>query len=136
MMNVWMQMHDLSHADLPDGSIESATQALGEFDWDSEIQKEEQAAASGSECCPPGMGFVCDSGRILHIIPASGSRSHYHYHYPLTKKLLGFIPVTSQAIVSVRDVPDAQRPELIQCHYDQNHNRVLELLHAHGKQWT
>jgi len=134
-MNVWMQMHDLSHADLPDGSIESAIRALSEFDWNSESLKEEQAAASGAETCPPGMGFVSGDSRILHIMPSSHSRSHYHYHFPVTRKLLGFIPSTRQATISVRQLPDQHRPAIIQHHYAGNHEAVVELLRSHGTDW-
>jgi hypothetical protein len=135
-MNVWMQLHDLSHSDLPDGSIKFAMRALSEFDWDSEILKEEQAAASGAETCPPGIGFVSEDGRILHVLPASHRRSHYHYHFPIEKKMLGFIPSTHQETISVQDLPDEHRTAIIQDHYDGRHMALLGLLRSHGTEWT
>lgn len=134
-MNVWMQMHDLSHANLTDGSVEMAVRALDEFDWDSEILKEKEAASSGTEYCPPGIGFVSETGHILHIMPANNSRSHYHYHFPQTTKLLGFIPATTQETISVQHVSDEYRKEIIQRHYNDNHTGVVEMLNSYGKQW-
>ena len=131
-MEVWIQRHDLSHSDLHDGTIESAKRALFDFDWESELQKLDRADQPKDDVCPPGIGFVSDDKRILHIMPSRRSLSNYHYHFPERKKLLGLFSITQEETVTVMDLPDEYRETIIERHYEGKHEVVLDLLRSHG----
>lgn len=71
--------------------------------------------ASGKDFCPPGIGFVHDSGRILHICPGK-ELSMYHYHS--SKKLFGLVPIGSST-VTIENYSNSQLPQLVLNFFDE-----------------
>lgn len=127
-MNAWMQLHDYSHVDLPDGSFGMAIKALREFDWEAEIQKEEELSLSGGDGCPPGIGFNSEDERTLHLMPNRDQTASVFYSYTTKKKLLGLLPVTTSPTVSAGGVPEKDWDDMIRHHYDGCHDKVMRML--------
>lgn len=132
-MIVWIQYHDYSSISLESPDINSALEAYDATDWESELQKEQEAIDSGTKSCPPGMGFVDEDKIILHICPTFNDFL-YHYHHPVRKKLFGFIPYTNQEVYSVYLATDEHRLSIITYHYHGQHDKILELLQKYGTQ--
>ncbi len=132
-MNVWIQLHDFSSEDLKDPSSENALKLYNEFDWDSEILKEENANAEGIECCDPGMGFVSDDHSILHLVPTS-TGAMVHYHFRKAGRFLGLFPTVRDEAISVTDYPSEEIQDLVLEHYRGNQRSVKELLSEFGNE--
>lgn len=130
-MNLWIQRHDFSSDERDRVEIEDARNTFINFDWDSEIAKEEVALAEGRDCCNPGMGLISEGNRILHLVP--GSRGlMIHYHFPKRKKFLGFLHFEDQETVSVNEFPNEEMNEALRLHYAGEHELLINFLHAFG----
>lgn len=123
-MKMWIQLHDFSSEEIGNATEEQARQALSTFDWQREIQREKE---SSPESCPPGLGLVSDSNEILHICPGESDSCSIHYHYPVSKKVLGFIPVTDQESHFVESCSLAKAMDAIGCHFAGRREGILAL---------
>lgn len=83
----WIQHPDLSSEDLGGLSRSQAVESFGAHDWDSELTWLEALKVGSREWCPPGMGLVDGSGRILHLCPERNGRLMVHYHFPASRGL-------------------------------------------------
>ena len=120
---MWIQSHDFSSEEMDGATAEQAKTALATFDWLSEIEKQNQ---SGDENCDPGLGLISNDGSILHICPRDKESCSIHYHYPTSKKVLGFIPVTSQESHYIEKYSMAKATELIDHHFDGKQTEILK----------
>lgn len=133
-MKVWTQRHDLSTGnELTVSSVDEAAAILRDFDWESEIKGEEEALASGAECCPAGMGMISQNKDILHIIPRRGDAALVHFCYPRRKSLLGTFHWDAETLLSVADFPAGRLTALIERHFAGDREAVAAMLSTEGK---
>ena len=132
-MKVWLQRSDFSSEDLPDPSIEFASEALASFGWQAEIDKEATAAQKGEECCPAGMGFIHKDGPILHVIPRESGKYDVCYMFSERKKIL-FFNVSRSLAPYVHDVSRATVQAMIEAHYAGQHDEVGRLVGAESNE--
>jgi hypothetical protein len=69
----WIQLADFSAKDYPPVDLLEAERLLTSYDWQTALAfKRALARSRGEESgdyCMPGIGFVTDDGRLLHICP-------------------------------------------------------------------
>lgn len=111
-VSYWIQRADFSTRDFDPVGPEAAVRAFQAHDWHEEAALERELASAQRESCPPGIGFVAEPGHILHICPRSDG-AIVHYHFSERRKMLGFLPVTRQQLLSRGSVPHLRIPELI-----------------------
>jgi len=78
------------------GSVDAA-QAVRIFeshDWRGELNDYAELERTGTESCPPGIGFVAPNGEILHICPDAHQNAQVHYHLNAPSTLLRIIPIS------------------------------------------
>ncbi len=121
----WIQHADFSTDEFPPTNIASAIKAFGEHCWESELEMRMRREDVGEDFCDPGIGFVPGDGRILHICPMAKGRGYIHYHFPEDKRLLGLIPLHSQAVRSNMDIQVRDAHDFIRRFYDGDHDWLL-----------
>ncbi len=132
-MNVWIQYHNFDYDYLGSISYNEAMTKYRAFDWETEILKGEQSKIEKKECCSPGMGFVSEDRRILHIVPMNKG-ALIHYHYPKKRRILRLFNTTTISSLSVDQFPDEGLTDLINEHYEENGSAVKELMKILGKE--
>ena len=65
----WIQRADYSATDFEPVSLPAAQALLRDHDWKAERSYQKSLEDSDEDQCPPGIGFVGDNGRVLHICP-------------------------------------------------------------------
>jgi hypothetical protein len=119
-MEVWIQSAK-SEAEELNLSEEEAKRRFSFHDWAAERRAEAAREEAGQESCAPGMGFVRDDGRILHICPGE-SVCMVHFHKPT--KILGLLR-TSNRVHTAPEIPNDRARELIG-HFYRRRDDVLE----------
>jgi hypothetical protein len=99
----WIQRADTSKRHFPTTDEVGAMVAFESHDWRSELLFKAQLEMEGVEFCEPGIGFVTDDGKTLHICPLTHANADYHFRFVQTKKVLGLIPRTSSRVLSRRN---------------------------------
>jgi hypothetical protein len=111
-MQVWIQHADYSQEEF-DLDLRSTLNKLDGVDWPAELAREQQLAKSGADSCPPGLGIVHPTDRILHICPApSGAQVHFHFPH----KALGFLK--RQKSITLEGVRQEQIERCVQAFFD------------------
>lgn len=133
-MKVWTRRHDFSSSgDSTVTSVDEAVAMLRNFNWESEIQKEQAARANGTDCCPAGMGLISQNKDILHIIPGRGDAALIHFCYARRKSLLGIFHWDSETLLSVADFPSTRLTALMERHFAADRAAVVAMLSTEGK---
>jgi hypothetical protein len=112
MVTGWLQSSDFTSEDLGSLSADQAIDYFKNHDWASEIEQEEKLGWEGHESCPAGLGLNSD-GQLLHICPETEDRNTLFFHYKEPKKILGFIPSSSQVSLQASGVSDEKCLTLI-----------------------
>jgi hypothetical protein len=123
-MDVWIQRHDPSSIDCDDTSIEGALNHLNTTDWGDENRLGSEVQSNGGECCPAGIGFVHPALSILHLCPDGAGRMMLYYHYPIQRRILGLIPTTRQATLTLESIAIAEAESLIRLHYSNDSDAI------------
>jgi len=127
-MNVWIQRHDFSAVDLPDGSMEPALESMAAVDWKSEATLARAAEEEGRDCCPAGIGFVDEDGRVLHLMPDGAGCMNVSYLFPTEEKLFGFLKRTGQGNLFKERLPADHAKAILNEHYQKLHRAILARL--------
>lgn len=126
----WIQRADLSATDYGPVEVTDGIRAFETHDWRHELDFYSELKSAGTECSPPGIGFV-DPGRdILHICPSENGRVMVHYHFTATRKLLGFIPMPHSIVETKQELHRSVVSELIGFLFERRHDWMLERLRA------
>jgi hypothetical protein len=126
----WIQRYDFSSQEYKNVSAEKAINAFNEFDWDTELSH--QNKSDESESCPSGIGIHNGYGEakpnqsLLHICPIDKNNVFFNLHYPVSKKLLGFIPYVKEEIYYAKNVPKIIIPELIRLFFRKNYREIIK----------
>ena len=121
----WIQRADFTSEDYSTVDYKKAERVLKGHDWNAEIKKQEELEQSGKEHCDPGIGFVPDDGRILHICPDGKGKAYFHYHYYETRKILAIIPLRSQQTASKMDINEFELGEVIRRFFLNDHDWLI-----------
>jgi hypothetical protein len=125
-MPYWIQRADFSSADGEAVDVKQAIEVASAHDWSDELRLLDTLEAAGRESCPPGIGFVASSGRILHICPGRDGTALVHYHFSEEHKTLGIIPASRSVVRSERAVSFWQMPEFIRRFYADDHTWLCQ----------
>lgn len=112
-MKVWVQHADFSEDEF-DFDLASTLSKFEDVDWPAELAMQQKLVESGGENCPPGLGIVHPTERILHICP-NPSGTLVHFHYP--QKLMGIF--SRQKSVTLENVRPDQIKRFIHAFFDQ-----------------
>jgi hypothetical protein len=77
----WRQRADFTAADFPAATFNDALAALRGHDWAAELDLMDELEAAGHEFCLPGIGFVLETGCVLHICPNRDGTATSFYLY-------------------------------------------------------
>ena len=113
-MKVWIQHADFSEQEF-DLDLASTLRKLEDVDWQAELAMEKKLAQSGDANCPPGLGIVHPSDRILHICP-NPSGALVHFYYP--QKVMGLF--NRQKSLTLQHVRPDQIRTFIHGFFDQD----------------
>lgn len=126
-MKVWVQKHDFSSVDLDDGSMEASIEAMAAVDWADEGRLAEAAERDGRDCCPAGIGWVAEDGRILHLMPNGEGTMNISYIFPRRKKsFFGLVNSQGQGDLWLENIPCEGLQAILRDHYDGAHSAILE----------
>ncbi len=128
----WIQRADFRSDEFDAVSEANAQQALKEHDWPAELDYMDELEAAGTETCPPGIGFVSDDGRILHICPERNGRAMMHYHFTSSWRLLWLIPMSGEGLQTRDDMPFAEAGKLLSNFFANDHDRLIRYAEAKG----
>ncbi len=126
-MPYWLQRGNFEAVDGQPVTLEEAKRLFRDHNWLADLAEQRQLEAAGSESCPPGVGFVPGDGRILHLCPLQSGEVLLHYHFVRERRLLGFIPVKSQAVASNDHLPSARVDEALGCFFRSQHDQLVGL---------
>ena len=70
----WIQRADCSATDYGPVEVTKGVRPFETHDWRRELDLYSELESSGTDCCPPGIGFVDSGGDILHICPSENGR--------------------------------------------------------------
>jgi hypothetical protein len=124
----WIQHADLSAEERGVIDADAALGALEEVDWASELRHLDSLETEQRECCPPGIGFVADDGRILHICPSGSDTALCHYHFRNPGGFLSRLFGTRQATVTAKHVPLSAASGLISSFFAARHDDIVAQL--------
>lgn len=93
----WLQHADFESEEHGLIGRRDAQRAFREHGWPKELAYKDARERERRECCDPGIGFVSNDKRILHICPQASGRIMCHYHYDSTRWRLWMIPFRDQA---------------------------------------
>ena len=127
MLPYWIQSADFQSKDGEPVDLAGAVACFQSHDWETELLNQRHLSEAGSDSCPPGIGFVSGDGRLLHICPLPGAVVLLHYHYPQQRRLVGLIPVASQATASNDHLPTSRVPEAIGLFFGNQHRQLVSL---------
>ena len=121
----WIQRSDYSSIELGTIDLHSGLKQFREFDWSSELQRRAKLETGGEDCCDPGMGYVSEDDRILHICPIGEGRIYFHYHYTLPRKIFGLPIGWYDKLVSCLDLNIEEVPTLVQNFFVGDHESFI-----------
>ena len=121
----WIQKADLTSEDFDAVDYKQAQVALKKIDWRKEIQKQRELEHIGKENCDPGIGFVADDGRILHICQDGKGKAYFHYHFSETRKIFGIIPFKFDQVASRMSIVEYELAEVIRRFYLEDHEWLI-----------
>lgn len=75
----WIQRADYSATDFDPVSLPAAQALLRAHDWKAERSYQNSLEDAGEDSCPPGIGFVGDNDRVLHICPEEDGSAYCFY---------------------------------------------------------
>lgn len=121
-MKVWIQSADFDAREF-DLNENAAKRLFVEHDWVSEVRKQNAREEAGNEACPPGIGFVRDDGRILHLCP-DGRNSMVYFHRP--KKILGLFWAPNRVLTGT-EISNGRASELIGYFYRKEDDHLEDI---------
>jgi hypothetical protein len=124
----WIQRADFSATDYDPVEIGEAVRAFESHNWPRELAFFSDLERAGTECCPPGIGFVDQNGQILHICPRVDGSTMVHYHFTVSRKLLGLIPISESRVETKIGVYQSDVPDLIRSLFEGRHEWMLHKL--------
>jgi len=124
----WIQRADFSMTAHGPVGLTDGVRAFEMHDWRHELESYSKLESAGTECCPPGIGFVGPAGDILHICPSENGRVVVHYHFTGTRKLLGFVRVPRTIVETRPEMHRSVVSELIGFFFEGRHEWMLEKL--------
>jgi hypothetical protein len=86
----------------------------------------ERLVAARTDCCPPGIGFVGDSGHILHICPNREGAALVHYQFTEPYRIFGLFATTRAVVRSNMAVSSSEIGEFIRRFYAADHEWLCE----------
>ena len=92
----WIQHADFESEDLGLIGRSDAQAVFTAHNWKAEHKRQQSLVDKGRENCDPGMGFVSDDKRILHLCPQRSGRVLCHYHFDSTWRFLWLVPWRGQ----------------------------------------
>ncbi len=92
----WIQHADFESEDLGLIGRSDAQVVFRKHNWKSELKRQQALVDKGKENCDPGMGFVSNDKRILHLCPTPSGRVMCHYHFDSTWRFLWLVPLRGQ----------------------------------------
>ncbi len=129
----WLQRANFEATNDQSVTLEEAKRLFRDHDWEADLAEQRRLEAAGSESCPPGIGFAPGDGRILHLCPLPGDVVLIHYHFVRARRLLGFIPIRSQAIASNDHLASSRVAEAIGYFFGNQHAELVSLCAAAGQ---
>jgi len=126
----WIQRANFSTTEHDAVEVADAISAFEIHDWRRELDFYSDLVGAGTECCPPGIGFVDQSGEILHICPSEDGRAMVHYHFTMPRKLFGLIPITRSRIETKLGVHRSDVLDLIRFFFEGHRDWLLQKLAA------
>lgn len=121
----WIQRADFTSDEFDAVDETEARRALTGHGWAAELDLMDTREARDEETCPPGIGFIADDGRILHICPERDGRAMYHYHFKAPWRLLWLIPMSGEGLRTRMDMPFSETPELITRFFANDHDWLI-----------
>ena len=122
----WIQRADFSVQDYTAESEQEALQVLLSHDWNVELDFHRQLKSEGEEVCDPGIGFLADPQRILHICPVDLFYAYFHYHYTVKTRVLGIFLCHRDLIGSNMKVRRSELTEILQRFLSGDHHWLLQ----------
>ena len=93
----WLQRADSASEERGMIGRNDAERLIADHKWPSEFRYKKKLEKAGEKTCDPGIGFVSEDKRILHVCPQASGRVLCHYHYDDTWRLLWLFPLRDQA---------------------------------------
>jgi hypothetical protein len=92
----WIQHADFESEEFGLIGRADAQTVFKKHNWKSELQQLQAREDQGKETCDPGIGFVSNDKRILHLCPQASGRVLCHYHFDSTWWFLWLVPLRGQ----------------------------------------
>jgi len=124
----WIQRADYSATDYDAAEVAEGLRAFETHDWRTELELYGELERDGSDCCPPGIGFVDPDGDILHVCLEVDGRATVHYDFTAPGKLFGLIPWSRWRVETWKGVPRSDVLDLIRFFFDGQRDWMLQKL--------
>ena len=92
----WIQHADFESEEFGLIGRADAQEVFRKHNWKAELERRRELEEDGKETCDPGIGFVSNDKRILHLCPQASGRVLCHYHFDTTWRLFWLIPWPGQ----------------------------------------
>ena len=92
----WIQHADFESEEFGLIGRTDAQAVFRKHNWKAELKRRRELDDERQETCDPGIGFVSNDKRILHLCPQYSGRVLCHYHFDSTWRLLWLIPLRGQ----------------------------------------
>ncbi len=125
MIECWIQRANFESTERGEVDMHNAFQIFESVDWAHEWRYRYEIETSGQEFCDPGIGFVCSSGRILHVGAGEGETGYCHYHFTDRLRILGIPLWRSSKIVSILEIEWHDLNEYIQRFFANDHSWLV-----------
>lgn len=122
----WIQRADFSSQDYTAASEQEALQVLLSHDWNAELDFYRQLESKGEEVCDPGIGFLPDSQRILHICPVDRFYAYFHYQYTVKTRVFGIFSWPRNLVGSNMKVRRSELTEILHRFLSGDHDWLLQ----------
>lgn len=124
-ISYWIQHADYSSDEFDAVQVEEAILAYQQHDWNAELAVWRKMTDEGEDCCPPGIGYVADDDRMLHLLPEDEKQGSFHYMFKVNAKLLFLIPYRRDKTHFAEHVARERFPSLIRSFFQNRHAELL-----------
>lgn len=125
----WVQQPDYSSTEHAAVEVAEALRAF-ETHWKQERERSNQLEATEREAGLATIGFGDPSSSMLELCPDAQGRATVHYSFMARRKVLGFLPLTLQAVRTTDGVEQSRVLKLIKLFFDGRHDSILDVLGA------
>jgi len=124
----WIQRANFETTEHGPADAAEAVRVFERHDWRGELNDYAELERTGTECCPPGIGFVAPNGEILHICPDAHQSAQVHYHLNAPSTLLRIIPIKVPRVETREGVHRSTVAELIHYFFEGRRDAILRAI--------